>query len=329
MRSSKIVVTGSSGFVGSHLVDHLLNFKYDFVATSRSHCNGNDRRFVKSPQLGPNADWSRILKGCETVVHLAARAHIAGPCNLRESEDIYGQTNEKGASRLVGQAIDAGVKRFIFISSIGVVADTSRSRLSTKSQCTPITCYARSKLAAEKSLKESCAAASMKYTIIRPPLVYGPKNPGNMAKLLKIIGTGIPMPLAALDLNLRSFVGIYNLIDLILLCLEHPAAANQTFHVSDDDDISTAELLRRMAKALGKPVRNLPVPRSLLRGGLRLVGKGEWVDKLFGDLRVDISETKRVLGWEPKVTMQEELQRTANWWGKAGKAEFSRGLDLS
>jgi nucleoside-diphosphate-sugar epimerase len=122
------------------------------------------------------------------------------------------------------------------------------------------------------------------------------------------------MPLSAFDSNRRSFVGVSNLIDLILLCLEHPAAANQTFHVSDDDDISTAELLRRMGKALGKPVRNLPIPQTMLKTGLRLLGKGEWVDKLFGDLRVDISETKHLLGWKPKVTMEEELARTAQWW---------------
>jgi nucleoside-diphosphate-sugar epimerase len=117
-----------------------------------------------------------------------------------------------------------------------------------------------------------------------------------------------------MDRNQRSFVAVSNLIDLILLCLEHPAAANQTFHVSDNDDISTAELLRRMGKALGKPVRNLPVPASALKLGLRLAGKGEMVDKLFGNLQVDIEHTKKTLGWKPKVTMEEELERTAKWW---------------
>ena len=326
MRSGKVVVTGSSGFIGAHLVGLLLNHKYDFVATSRSPGYANGVNFVKSPELDPEADWSGLLERCCTVVHLAARAHILGDRGRRDSKELYDQINSKGTARLARQAAEAGVKYFIFVSSIGVVADRSIDPLRAHTQCSPITTYGRSKLAGEKVIKELCASTTMKYTIIRPPLVYGPKNPGNMAKLLKIVGTGIPMPLAALDSNLRSFVGVYNLIDLILLCLEHPAAANQTFHVSDGDDVSTAELLRRMGKALGKPVRNLPIPGSLLRGGLRLVGKGEWVDKLFGDLRVDISETKRVLGWEPKVTMQEELQRTAKWWGNAGKAEFSRGL---
>ena len=159
----------------------------------------------------------------------------------------------------------------------------------------------------------------MSYTIIRPPLVYGPKNPGNMARLLKITDSGIPLPLSSLDSNRRSVVAISNLIDLILLCLEHPAAANQTFHVSDDDDISTAELLRRMGKALGNPVRDLPIPAPLLKAGLRLAGKGEMVDKLFGNLQVDIEHTKKTLGWKPKVTMEEELERTAKWWRSRAK----------
>ena len=145
-------------------------------------------------------------------------------------------------------------------------------------------------------------------------MVYGPKNPGNMARLLKITDSGIPLPLSALNSNRRSFVGVSNLIDLILLCLDHPAAANQTFHVSDDEDISTAELLRRIGKALGKPVRNLPLPAPLLKASLRLAGKGEMVDKLFGDLRVDIEHTKKTLGWKPKVMMEHELERTAKWW---------------
>jgi UDP-glucose 4-epimerase len=319
MRSRKILVTGSSGFVGSHLVDRLLNNKYDFVAASRSFWSGNDKGSMRSPELGANADWTRILKGCETVVHLAARAHMLDECGGREAEEIYNQTNEKGTSRLVSQAIDAGVKRFIFISSIGAVAEKSNKPLNPHDRCTPVTPYGRSKLGAERAIQEICSGNKMNYTIIRPPLVYGPRNPGNMAKLIKIADSCIPMPLSAFDSNRRSFVGVSNLIDLILLCLEHPAAANQTFHVSDDDDISTAELLRRMGKALGKPVRNIPLPQAALKAGLRLIGKGEWVDKLCGDLRVDISETKRLLGWKPKVTMGEELERTAKWWREREK----------
>ena len=162
----------------------------------------------------------------------------------------------------------------------------------------------------------------MEVVIFRPPLVYGPGVKANFRSLIQLADKEAPLPLAALESNRRSFVGVSNLIDLILLCLEHPAAANQTFHVSDGDDISTAELLRRMGKALDKPVRNLPVPRSVLKAGLRLLGKEEWVDKLFGDLRVGISETKRLLGWTPKVTMQEELRRTALWWRESRQARL-------
>ena len=310
----KILVTGSAGFVGNALCLKLVDEDYQVVACSRSQLVAPGVSFLPSPQLGPKTDWTQALQEVKTVIHLAARAHVVGETNGFEAEALYQAFNTQGTACLAKQAATLGVRHFIYISSIGVVAENSYKPLNPFDKNSPVTPYGRSKLGAENAIKEICSGTKMSYTIIRPPLVYGPKNPGNMARLLKITYSVIPLPLSALDSNQRSFVGVSNLIDLILLCLEHPAAANQTFHVSDDDDISTAELLRRMGKALSKPVRNLPVPVPLLKAGLRLAGKGEWVDKLFGDLRVDIEHTKRTLGWKPKVTMEEELERTAKWW---------------
>ena len=309
-----ILVTGAAGFIGTTICHKLAEAERDVVACTRSRHENPGISSVPSPDLGPKADWTEALQEVKTVIHLAARAHVAGETKGFEAEALYQSINKQGTVCLARQAAAKGIRHFIFISAIGVVAEYSKSPLSILAQNTPSTPYGRSKLGAENAIKEICSGTEMRYTIIRPPLVYGPKNPGNMARLLKITDSGIPLPLSALDSNRRSFVAVPNLIDLILLCLEHPAAANQTFHVSDDDDVSTAELLRRMRRALGKPVRNLPIPASALKAGLRLAGKGEMVDKLFGNLQVDIEYTKKTLGWKPKVTMEEELERTAKWW---------------
>jgi len=285
-------LTGASGFIGAHLLKAIGS-----GAQSVSLRDPGWRKTIASHR--PNA-----------VVHLAGYAHARG------SEKEIWRVNVDITRSLAEEAVRCGVKRFIFLSSIQAVAEktTEGESVNTKTSATPQGAYGRSKLEAEQLLRALSMESQMEVVIIRPPLVYGPGVKANFRNLFQLVDKGIPLPLSALDSNRRSFVGVSNLIDLILLCLEHPAAANQTFHVSDDDDISTAELLRRMGKALCKPIRNLPVPQSILKAGLRLLGKGDWVDKLCGDLRVDITETKRLLGWRPKVTMEEELERTAVWW---------------
>ena len=310
----RILVTGAAGFIGTALCQRLVDNELEVVACSRTRFELPGVLSVPSPELGPEADWAEALKGAEIVVHLAARAHFVGKSDACEAVALYQRTNTEGTAGLVRQAVASGIRHFVFISSIGVLAASSETKLKVTTLSRPATPYGVSKLKAECALKEIAEADGMAWTIIRPTLVYGPGNPGNMASLLKIADSGIPLPIPALDSNRRSFLGLSNLINLILLCLEHPAAANQTFHASDDEDISTAELLRRMKKALGKPVCCLPIPAPVLKAGLRLVGKGEWNEKLFGNLRVEIEHTKRTLGWKPVVTMEEELERTAKWW---------------
>ena len=287
-----VIVTGASGFIGSHL-----HVALDSATQSIS---------LQDP------DWSQKLASCKasSVVHLAGITHNRNP------ENEIQKVNVDGTRALGKEAARNGVKKFIFVSSIQAIGEKTckGTALKTDATCSPQVPYGRSKLEAEEILRQISMECRMEVVIIRLPLVYGPGVKANFKNLLDLADKGIPLPLNALDANRRSFVGVTNLIDLILICLEHPEAANQTIHVSDDDDISTAELLRRIGKALGKPVRNLPITQSMLKSGLRLVGKGDWVDKLCGDLRVDISETKRLLGWKPKVTMEEELERTARWW---------------
>jgi len=287
-----VILSGRTGFIGSNLFKAM-------GGRARPISLRDSEWFKTLARYRPNA-----------VVHLAGYAHARAP------EEEIRRVNVGGTKSLAEEAVCCGVKRFIFLSSIQAVAEKTAQgqSVNTKTSATPQGAYGKSKLEAEQLLRALSMESRMEVVIIRPPLVYGPGVKANFRNLFQLVDKGISLPLAALDSNRRSFVGVSNLIDLILLCLESPAAANQTFHVSDDDDISTAELLRRIGKALGKPVRNLPIPRAVLQTGLRLIGKGEWVDKLFGDLRVDISETKRLLGWKPKVTMEEELERTAVWW---------------
>jgi len=253
-----------------------------------------------------------------TIVHLAGFAHTRGP------EAEVRKVNVGLTKTLAEEAARIGVKRFIFVSSIQAVTEKAADKESVNinALALPEGAYGRSKLEAEKLLRELSVEIQMEVVIIRPPLVYGPGVKENFLNLLGLVAKDFPIPLAAMDRNRRSFVAVSNLIDLILICLEHPAAANQTFHVSDDDDVSTAELLRRIGKALGKSVRNLPIPAPVLKGGLHLAGKGEWVEKLFGDLRVDIEHTKRTLGWEPVVKMEEELGLTAKWWRESRQGQL-------
>lgn len=287
-----ICITGTSGFIGGHLL-----------------------KAVQPVSLALSLRDSGWLKRLErhrpvAIIHTAGYAHARGPEEQIRSVNV-------GGTRALAEAADrCGVKRFIFLSSIQTVAENTAKdeSVNTNTPAAAQCAYGKSKLEAEQFVRRLSIESRMEVVIIRSPLVYGPGVKANFRKIFQLVDKKIPMPLCVLDSNRRSLVGVCNLIDLILLCLKHPAAANQTFHVSDDDDISTAELLRRMGKALGRPVRNLPIPQAALKAGLRLVGKGEWVDKLCGSLRVDISETKRLLGWTPKVTMEEELERTAHWW---------------
>ena len=287
------LVTGASGFISKNLLD--------LAAVAVEPLALRDPGWVRQiASLMPNA-----------IIHLAGFAHSWG------SEAEIRKVNVGLTKTLAEGAVRIGVKRFIFVSSIQAITEKTADGHSVTTQTTaaPQGAYGKSKFEAEQFLRRLSMESQMEVVILRPPLVYGPGVKANFRNLIGLVAKGLPFPLAAMDQNRRSFVSVSNLVDLILLCLEHPAAANETFHVSDDDDISTAELLRRMGKALDKPVRNLPIPAPVLKAGLRLAGKGEMVDKLFGDLRVDIEHTKKILGWKPKVTMEEELERTAKWWG--------------
>jgi nucleoside-diphosphate-sugar epimerase len=243
------------------------------------------------------------------VIHLAARVHI-----MRDSADDplteFRRVNTEGTLHLARQATEAGVRRFIFLSTIGVNGDsTLRGKVfASTGTPTPHDPYSMSKYEAEIGLHSIARSTGMEVVIIRPPLVYGTNAPGNFGKLARLVAKSLPLPLGSIN-NLRSFVGIDNLVDFIVTCLEHPAAANETFLVSDGEDLSTPDLIRRMARAMNRPARLLPVPKSVLMAGATILGKRDMAQRLCGSLQVDISKARSLLGWVPPVSVDEGLRR--------------------
>lgn len=307
-----MLLTGATGFVGRAVLDVL-------VARSAAGVTAVARRetplpagvrFCRIDQMGPATDWSDALKGCEAVIHLAARVHV-----MRDgSEDPlaeYRKVNVAGTMRLAESAAMAGVKRFVFISSIKVNGERTRpgQSFSEADPPAPVDPYGISKAEAEAQLMSLASSAGMEVVVIRPPLVYGPGVKANFLTMTRWLSRGIPLPLGAVRENRRSLVGLDNLIDLILECLHHPAAANQVFLAGDGEDLSTTDLLRRTAAALGVRARLIPVPVPMLIAGAGLLGRRDVVERLCGSLQVDISKARRVLAWRPPVTVDEGLRR--------------------
>lgn len=308
-----VLLTGATGFIGRHLSARLCaDSQYDLrVMTRRSQAHVPEGiQAVVVGDLGPDTQCYNAVQGMDVVVHTAARAHMI----QEKSTDPLAEfrwVNTAGTLNLARQAAAEGVKRFVFVSSIGVNgAETFSKPFSESSEPKPHSPYALSKWEAEEGLKQIAAEEGLEVVIIRPPLVYGPGAPGNFDRLLRLVAKRIPLPLGAIY-NKRSFVAIDNLVDLIVTCINHPAAANRTFLVSDDEDLSTTELLQRMAAALGKPARLLPIPAGVLKAGTSLLGKQDIAQRLLGSLQVDISKTKEILDWAPRVSVDTALKKTA------------------
>ena len=313
----RVAVTGASGFVGQAVITELLSRQYDVHAVVRS-LDKNAPVLARAIQtfsvgdIGPDTDWRDALTEVDCIVHCAARAHAM---NETDALEAYRAVNVDGTRRLAEQAAGMGVRRLVYLSSIKVNGEQTvpGDRFSTLNNTFPEDPYGISKWEAEQALHEVSAKTGLEIVIIRPSLVYGPGVKGNFLSLLGWLKKGIPLPLGAIH-NQRSLVGIDNLIDLIITCIDHPAAANRTLLVSDDEDLSTTELLRGMGHALGMPARLLPVPSSLLQFGANLLGKKDVAQRLFGNLQVDISKTKEILNWKPPVGVDEGLRKTAQWY---------------
>ncbi|MET4001077.1 SDR family oxidoreductase [Marinobacterium sp. MBR-109] len=305
-----VLLTGATGFLGSRLAK-VLNSKPDVSLTAAVRCliEIPAAHIVEVQGLDTNTDWSTALTNQQTVIHAAARAHIMKdevPDPLAE----YRRVNVDGTFNLARQAAAAGVKRFVFISSIKVNGEQTPLGQPFTANDTPAPedAYGISKWEAEQGLQQLASETGMEVVIIRPPLVYGPGVKGNFASMISLVKKGLPLPLGAIH-NKRSLVAVDNLVDLIITCIDHPAAANQVFLAGDGHDLSTTELLRGVAEAMGKPSRLIPVPASMLKLGATMLGKKAVAQRLLGSLQVDISKARSLLGWEPPVSVEEGLKR--------------------
>ena len=306
-----ICVTGATGFVGSVLVGQLTCKGIKTTACVR-RTDGTMSISVENVIVGDlsaECDWSHAFLGVKIVVHTAARVHVI---HDTESDPLsaFRSVNVDGTLNLARQAAADGVKRFVFISSVKVNGEsTSSGKAFTELDApNPQDAYGQSKHEAEQGLRQLSADTGMEVVIIRPPLVYGPGVKANFKALIRAVQRGWPLPLGAVH-NQRSFVALDNLVDFIVTCITHPKAANQTFLVSDGEDLSTPDLIRRMARAMNRPARLLPVPVWALKAGASLIGKGAAVQRLCGNLQVDISKARSLLGWVPPVSVEEGLRR--------------------
>lgn len=307
-----ILVTGATGFVGRALCDRLQG--QDLLRiTVRTPIAGTwaEQHDVVQAALEPAQDWRPALEGITTVVHCAARVHVMNDDAVDPLSE-FRRINVDGTLRLASQAAEAGVRRFVFISSIKVNGEsTAPGRPFTALQApAPIDPYGVSKWEAEQRLRTLSAETGMEVVIIRPVLVYGPGVKANFLNMMKWLYKGVPLPLGAIH-NKRSLVALDNLVDLIVSCIDHPQAANQTFLVSDGEDLSTTELLQRMSQALGKRPRLLPVPAWMLETAAKVLGKRSIAQRLCGSLQVDIAHTRERLGWTPPVSVDAALRKTA------------------
>lgn len=304
-----VLVTGASGFVGRALCQRLLAGGYGLVAASRAGTDYPNARNMRMELVDPKS-FSDVLEGVDVVIHLAARAHqvddkAANP--LLEFRKI----NRDATVELARAAALAGARRFVYVSSIGVNGNESApgKPFTESDKPRPHDLYAISKHEAELALTELGSILDMEIVIVRPPLVYGAGAPGNFARLLKLVKAGLPLPLGRIR-NLRSFIYVENLADVLVLCAIHPEAANRTFVVSDGEDLSTADLIREIASILKKTVYILPVPVGILRNVLKLMGKVAVFDKLSSTLQVDSSSVRSRLGWRPPISLREGLKAT-------------------
>ena len=311
----KVLVTGANGFVGQPLCEELLRRGYQIRAAVRSHGQlSADAETVTVGAIDRETDWSDALSGVDAVIHLAARVHVMKD-NAADPLAEFLKVNLYGTSNLAQQAASAGVKRFVYVSSVKVNGEqttVNRPFLETD-EPDPQDPYAVSKLHAEQDLQRIARETGLEVVIVRPPLVYGPGVKGNFISLLAAIDRGIPLPLAGAN-NARSLVYVGNLVDALIACATHPAAAGETYLVSDGDDVSTAMLVDLVARSLGRSSRAFEFPQGLLRAAATVLGRAEQLDRLFGSLRVNDEKLRRELGWSPPFTLEQGLQATSEWY---------------
>lgn len=303
-----ILLTGSTGFIGKSLSAALKCTSHNLISVVRSHATNSQ---VVIPDIDGDTDWTNILPGIDVVIHLAARVHVMKESS-KDSLGLYRRANVDATANLAKQSSEFGVKRFIFLSSIKAMGSQTLDGkpFTPYSICHPEDPYGKSKLEAELAIREITRLSNMDMAIIRPPLVYGPGVKANFQSMIKLIQMGIPLPFGGIN-NKRSLLGIDNLVDLIINCVENPAAANQILLASDDEDLSTSELLSHMSKALDLPCRLFRLPVVIQKLAANFPPTAPFVDRLYGSLQVDISETKKILDWRPPFSVDDGMNKVA------------------
>jgi nucleoside-diphosphate-sugar epimerase len=316
LENKHVLVTGATGFVGRPLCEQLIQNSFGVrgsVRITETPINlpvGVQAAEISS--IGSATDWTTALTGIDIVIHLAARVHVM----VDTSEDpleAYRQVNVAGTENLARQAVACNVKRLVFISTVKVHGEETDLPYTELDILAPEDPYGVSKQEAEDVLRQVAAETGLEVVVIRTPLVYGPGVKANFLRLIETVQRGIPLPLACLR-NSRSLIGLRNLVDAIITCATHPQSAGNSYLVSDGEDVSTPELVRRISTAFGRSSRLFPVPLPLMRLAGILTGKGTAVDRLAGSLTVDTTKIRRELGWQPPYTMEQELFETAGWF---------------
>ncbi|WP_198246787.1 UDP-glucose 4-epimerase family protein [methane-oxidizing endosymbiont of Gigantopelta aegis] len=315
-----ILVAGATGFVGSVLVNYLIKTGQKVISLSRQQTNllpteveqliGSMESLIDDAQSS-RKQLKHQLQNIDVVIHLAARVHMMQEKSENPLHE-FRLVNCDASLALAKMAADSGVKRFIYLSSVKVNGEMTELNKPFKPDdfVEPDDPYGLSKYEAEQGLLKLVRETNMEVVIIRPPLVYGPGVKANFAAMMKWVNKGIPLPFGAIH-NKRSLVALDNLVSFIIHCIDHPKAANEIFLISDGEDVSTTELLRKVAKALDNPPRLVPVPVSWMRFVAKLLGKEQVANRLFGSLQVDSAKARELLGWKPVITMDEQLRKTA------------------
>tara|TARA_B110000908_G_scaffold80909_1_gene96961 strand:- start:13339 stop:14289 length:951 start_codon:yes stop_codon:yes gene_type:complete len=312
-----ILVTGANGFVGSALVNNLAknktNVKIISVVRKNTKSWPDLVKVITIKDYNDQSRWKEALHNVSVVIHCAARVHVLNDALSDEERlDAYRKINVSNTLNIAKQAVLSGVRRFIFVSSIKVNGELTKNGEQFKFDDipNPVDFYGLSKMEAEIGLRQISEKTGLEVVIIRPPLVYGPNVKGNFSTMKQWVSYGIPLPFGNIQ-NTRSLVALDNLIHLLELCVVHPSAANRTFLVSDCDNVSTTVLLLRLSKSMGKKLLLLRIPVFWLILGAKLIGKKEISNRLFESLEIDVSETQRVLGWQPVISMEKALEQMA------------------
>jgi nucleoside-diphosphate-sugar epimerase len=316
----QVLVTGANGFVGTAVCRALIAKGFSVRAAVRGPeaqeaLEGNFPGVpcVRVGEISPETDWTSALAGCDSVIHLAARAHMMRD-DANDPLAAFRRMNRDATRRLAKQAAKAEIRRFVFVSTIKVNGEaTTGTGFTERDPPAPEDPYAVSKWEAEQAIAEVVSASSMEYVILRPPLIYGPGVGANFLRVLRAVDRGDPVALGSVR-NRRSLVYVGNLADAIVTCLDHAEAAGRTYMVADGEDISTPDLFQRVGTALQRPARMINVPVFVMRIGASLLGRGAEVSRVTGDLVVDADAIRRELGWQPRYTMQEGLEETARWY---------------